>query len=174
MDSIPTTKTCRTCIVTKERAEFYDAKKAADGKFSECKDCTKARSRDRYQVTLPQRHAYEHARSRRPERKLHITSATRKHRERHPEKYAARTAVGNAIRDGRLVRGPCRHCRTTVRVQAHHHDYSKPLDVEWECFRCHREVEHGQTVTAPDDGRGPPGGGRPGSIPPPQDPPAPP
>lgn len=63
------------------------------------------------------------------------------------EKYKARTAVSNALRDGRLIKQPCEHCGATEKVQAHHNDYSKPLDVEWLCFKCHREHAHGQTTS---------------------------
>lgn len=64
-------------------------------------------------------------------------------RVRNPEKYKARNAVGNALRDGRLTKQPCRICGSKVGVQAHHTSYSRPLDVLWECFKCHREKEHG-------------------------------
>lgn len=72
--------------------------------------------------------------------------ALQDHRAKNPLKYKARTAVGNAVRDGRLIKGPCEVCGTTKRVQAHHHDYSKPLDVRWLCFQHHREDEHQQTI----------------------------
>lgn len=46
--------------------------------------------------------------------------------------------VGHAIRSGRMTRpDECERCGAKVRVDAHHHDYSKPLDVEWLCRRCH-------------------------------------
>jgi ribosomal protein S27AE len=48
----------------------------------------------------------------------------------------ARNTVSNAIRDGRIVRGPCERCGA-ARVQAHHHDYRKPREVRWLCARCH-------------------------------------
>lgn len=48
---------------------------------------------------------------------------------------------------GRLVRKPCEACGSE-KSQAHHDDYSKPLDVRWFCFKHHREIGHGQTVTA--------------------------
>jgi hypothetical protein len=54
-----------------------------------------------------------------------------------PEKRRAEVAVGNAIRDGRLTRQPCEDCGSDERVEAHHDDYSKPLDVTWLCSTCH-------------------------------------
>lgn len=53
-------------------------------------------------------------------------------------RIAARVAVRNAIRRGELVKGQC-FCGAT-RVQAHHHDYSKPLDVVWLCHQHHVEL----------------------------------
>lgn len=150
-------KVCRKCPPEKGPQpidNFYVNKRMADGHFNECKECVKARVKKRYREVLPERHAYEAARNATPKRKADLQANMRKHRARNPLKYKARMAVNNAIRDGRLVRGPCRHCGTTKRIQAHHDDYSKPLDVKWECFKCHREHEHGQEVTAPDDGRG--------------------
>jgi ribosomal protein S27AE len=57
---------------------------------------------------------------------------------RYPEKAAAHKAVMNAKRRGELIPAPCESCGASS-VQAHHDDYSKPLDVRWLCRRCHRE-----------------------------------
>ena|ERR1035437_2491923 len=48
--------------------------------------------------------------------------------------------VYEALRDGRLVRQPCETCGRTP-AQAHHDDYSRPLDVRWLCGSHHR-LEH--------------------------------
>lgn len=56
---------------------------------------------------------------------------------RNPEKVRAHKIVYEAIRRGRLTRQPCEECCTTVRVQAHHEDYEKPLAVKWLCQPCH-------------------------------------
>lgn len=56
-------------------------------------------------------------------------------------------AVRSAVEKGVLVRPEtCERCGVVpsptsdgrVAIQAHHHDYSKPLDVEWICAKCHR------------------------------------
>lgn len=57
---------------------------------------------------------------------------------RNPVKKAATTAVNNAVRDGRLARQPCEVCGKQ-KAQAHHDDYSKPLDVRWLCTTHHAE-----------------------------------
>jgi ribosome-binding protein aMBF1 (putative translation factor) len=59
-----------------------------------------------------------------------------------PEKVRARQLVQRAVKTGRLVRpDACERCGTEGWVEAHHPDYTKPLDVEWLCGDCHRS-EH--------------------------------
>lgn len=59
-----------------------------------------------------------------------------------PDKRKAHNAVNNAVRDGKLVKPKtCPRCGTDRRIIGHHHDYSKPLEVEWCCSKCHRQ-EH--------------------------------
>lgn len=54
-----------------------------------------------------------------------------------------RAAVRRAVSSGALVRPEkCSRCGSGGRIQAHHHDYDKPLDVEWLCASCHLE-RHG-------------------------------
>lgn len=79
-----------------------------------------------------------------PERQVHLRAQTVKTRRRNPLKYKARTAVSNAIRDGRLERGSCEQAdggACSGPVQAHHDDYSRPLDVRWLC-RGHHWAEY--------------------------------
>lgn len=60
------------------------------------------------------------------------------------KRAAARWAVSNALRDGRLVRGACESSGCAGKVEAHHEDYDKPLDVRWLC----REHHDGATGSA--------------------------
>lgn len=63
----------------------------------------------------------------------------RRQKERWPEKEAARRKVRYAVQWGHLTPKPCERCGADE-AQAHHHDYSKPLDVEWLCRPCHTET----------------------------------
>lgn len=51
-------------------------------------------------------------------------------------KDRARSYANVYRRRGKLVKVPCETCGSP-RSQMHHHDYSKPLDVEWLCRPCH-------------------------------------
>lgn len=64
----------------------------------------------------------------------------RAYKARNPEKIRAQHAVENEIRRGRMHRKPCEECGE-LKSEAHHADYSKPLEVKWLCHPCHRK-EH--------------------------------
>lgn len=60
----------------------------------------------------------------------------------------ARHAVNNAIRSGHISRpSACERCLKRPGlakdgrslIQAHHHDYAKPLEIEWICHQCHTD-----------------------------------
>lgn len=55
-----------------------------------------------------------------------------------PEKIMARQKVQYAIKVGKITKMPCEVCGS-LEVEAHHEDYSKPLDVMWLCKKCHKE-----------------------------------
>ena len=55
-----------------------------------------------------------------------------------PHILRAHNAVRHALKRGELTKQPCAMCGTTERIEAHHDDYAKLLDVRWLCFPCHR------------------------------------
>lgn len=45
-------------------------------------------------------------------------------------------------RRGKLKQEPCTKCGD-LNSQMHHHDYTKPLEIEWLCRRCHLAAHAG-------------------------------
>lgn len=64
---------------------------------------------------------------------------------REREKYLCRAKLRGEVRAGRIVKPKlCTKCGSSrYRIEAHHHDYYKPLEVRWLCQSCHRN-EHNQ------------------------------
>jgi len=147
-------KKCFKCGATKPLSEFYRHPMMNDGHLNKCKGCTKAdvnqnrtakidyyREYDRARTDDPARVALRKkvAAQRRndPEKRSRDLGSSKAWAERNSDKRAAHNAVNNAVRDGKLKAKPCETCGYGVGVQAHHEDYSKPLDVIWLCKRCH-------------------------------------
>jgi len=81
----------------------------------------KARQRPRYSKSSPE--------------------ATARWRVKNKPKCAAHQAVNRAIKSGKLIRPDrCAICATIGKVQAHHSDYTKPLDVIFVCGPCHKKL----------------------------------
>ena len=62
-----------------------------------------------------------------------------RHRKTHPDRMRARNAITIAVASGTVVQQPCDICGGNG--EAHHDDYSKPLEVRWLCRKHHVE-EH--------------------------------
>lgn len=149
-------KTCFKCKETKDISEFYKHSEMKDGYLNKCKSCTKIDVSINYRKNISHYVEYDKKRSCLPHRiearnKYALSDNGKEAHKRvfilsnnkFPEKRSARVAVGNAIRDGFLIKKPCFSCGSSINVQAHHEDYNKPLDVVWLCVKCHR-AEHGQ------------------------------
>lgn len=61
---------------------------------------------------------------------------------KHRNKCNAHQAIRRAILSGKLQRPAiCEKCQIKTIVEAHHMDYSKPLDVKWLCKHCHVQAD---------------------------------
>jgi hypothetical protein len=133
-------KQCFRCNQIKPLSEFYSHKGTTDKHLGKCKECARADSRSNYINNIDKRAAYELLRNQRPDRRKNQGIYQERRRAKDPEKYHARVAVGNAVRDGRLKKCPCVVCGN-IKSEAHHTDYSKPLDVIWLCKPHHRQAD---------------------------------
>jgi ribosomal protein S27AE len=131
----PANKVCFKCGVDKALSEFYRHPNMADGHLNKCKDCNKTDVRENRAKRVDYYRAYDRERGNR------LTQEQRKYyRAAFPKKTLARTAVGNAVRDGKLKKpDTCQECGAGGVIHGHHDDYDKPLDVRWLCAACHRQ-----------------------------------
>lgn len=51
----------------------------------------------------------------------------------------ARRLVQQAILSGDITKSACEVCGSKVRIEAHHDDYNKPLEIRWLCASCHKK-----------------------------------
>jgi len=122
---------CTICNEDKDPSGFYS-------RGRQCRECVCRRVRARAKIN-PAVQEYDRTRAKTPKRKAYNRSTVKRWREENPLAYQAQTAVGNALRDGRLFKEPCVMCGDQ-NVHAHHKDYSKPLDVVWLCPKCHHRL----------------------------------
>lgn len=121
-------KRCFRCGEEKPLHEFYTHPGTADGHLGKCKDCARA-DRRRYESGNPSG----------------ILKTRLAMCEKSPTRANASRAVEAAIKAGAITRPHyCYGCGcgdSEHRIEAHHHDYSKPLEVIWLCTPCHRRMD---------------------------------
>ena len=62
------------------------------------------------------------------------------YQKKNPEKISAHVLVRVAVKSGELTKpSHCERCHKEKKLQGHHDDYSKPLEVEWLCQSCHSQ-----------------------------------
>lgn len=139
---------CKKCLVEQDVSEFYKHRAMKSGHLSFCKTCVIARVADHRQANIERIRAYGRMRGLSPEHKARVRANSPKYnalrdqkaeRAKYPVHYAARNALANAIRDGKITKpDACERCaRAGLVLHGHHEDYSRPLEVNWLCVDCH-------------------------------------
>lgn len=61
---------------------------------------------------------------------------------RYPEKHKARSILRTAVHQMKIVKPKvCQSCmKEKNRIEGHHEDYNKPLEVIWLCVGCHKKL----------------------------------
>ena len=146
-------KVCRECKTEKPLSDFYKHPRMADGHLNKCAECVKSRVTKHREANLEKFQAYDRMRSKKPHRlqavkdyakteagKLTKKKAMSAYYARYPMKYAAHIITRNSVRDGKLIPElSCSCCGSTEKIEGHHDDYTKPLEVRWLCEKCHTE-----------------------------------
>lgn len=154
-------KKCSKCKIVKDEHEFCKNSAAKDGLQCSCKDCYKLYQQIEKNKEAGRRRArksyVKHAeRIREKERLKRMTPENIEKRriyyrehlktyEKRPERKlrkSIRAKVLCQIELGKMIRPTeCSKCGSNIKIQQHHKDYSKPLDVIWLCNICHG-LEH--------------------------------
>lgn len=129
-------KKCNSCGTEKELIEFQIRMASKDGLTARCKKCLcdYDKSRAKHPHRVQARSDYQKTTA-----GMQASSRAKiKYINKNPKKRQCHIAVGNALRDGYLLKMPCSICGSK-RSHAHHPDYNKPLDVIWLCASHHKE-----------------------------------
>jgi len=145
-------KRCFKCLDNLPLDSFYKHSKMGDGHLNKCKQCTKNDATKNRLERIEYYRAYDKARASQPKRvlarqyymkteegKIAHARANANWSFKHPNRRKASHVVSNAVRDGSISKEPCIICGST-RVEGHHPDYDRPLDVVWLCVRHHKDV----------------------------------
>jgi hypothetical protein len=164
-------KICKKCNQVLPISSFGNDCSRKDGKYPYCRHCASTRQKElreklknenpellkkqgqlRYMKQLinvfigePEKHwAIKRSRNKKcyqnNQRKRIYES--REKRLEFPERQRAYMQIRNAVRRGDIIKPEvCSICGRIARIQAHHDDYNKPLDVKWVCASCHKLID---------------------------------
>ena len=134
--------TCQSCGKAKPDDEFGFRDKAHGIRQKRCRACFSEYNRARYEASREEtkKRVYEYKASN-PEKVLKTRLATCLKNPTHVNAYRV---IEAAVKAGELEKSEkCQVCGVvpTTRIEAHHEDYSKPLEVTWCCPVCHDALD---------------------------------
>lgn len=131
-------KICACCGKGLQFSDFYKRKSSLDGCRSECKSCSSEKSKKYYLGNEVKVKSVVSAWTKTEKGRESRKASTYKWVENNRVKSRAHDAVARAIKSGKLKQYTCESCEDP-KSQAHHEDYSKPLEVVWLCSKCHTQ-----------------------------------
>jgi len=126
-------KLCSRCKEMKSEDEFYSKWDAPDGLYPYCKECAKAAAK-KWSRDNPEKRKIIRDRNRKS-----TPWQFDKYKSENQGKIKCRDTVNQLIDKGELIRKDCEICGKK-RADAHHSDYSKPLQIKWLCHEHHMQL----------------------------------
>lgn len=135
-------KHCRTCGEFRPLSDYYAHTAMADGHLNICKSCVKERVASHRLINIEKIREYDRDRAKLPHRVANNTQNTKIYRSHFKQRASANSKVSRAVANGKLTKLPCAVCGAS-RVEGHHPDYDRPLDVVWLCAAHHKQIHLG-------------------------------
>lgn len=130
-------KRCKRCNKLKSKDNFYKYKKATDGLNYYCKDCIKERVYENRKIRPEHYRNYQKEHVNKNKEKYR--DAVKRYYKQNKYKVICWVEFRKGVRRGLITRKPCEICGKE-KVEAHHDDYNKPLEVRWLCVKHHNKV----------------------------------
>jgi hypothetical protein len=153
-------KICTKCEIKKDISEFGKRLDSKCGVKSHCKDCCSLYRKKYYEnnkeMTLAVNLKWKHNNTERRRivndkwRKKNAEKVSelnkiqvKKTKQRYPNRVKARSIFSLALYRGKIKKGKCEYPngKCSGRVEGHHWDYNKPLEIAWFCKKHHMLVD---------------------------------
>ena len=130
---------CSKCKQDKPPEAFNWENKAQGKRQNVCRACFSEYNKERYRKNADL--VKDRVKRYREENPSAVLATKIRACEKKPTPRNAARVIDAAIKAGEITRpGACSGCGASsddVKIEAHHHDYTRPLDVIWLCPKCH-------------------------------------
>lgn len=157
-------KSCKECGIKKELELFVRNKSCKDGYANQCKSCVKVKraiylleNKEKIKIST-KKYRDSHKEERRIKQKIYRElhkedirkynkeyerssagkKTSKKSRAKYPNANKSRVYYRSIARN-RDLPNVCENCKLIGKVEGHHDDYNKPMDVTYLCIRCHKD-----------------------------------
>ena len=132
---------CSKCSRWLPNTEYYYDSRTGNGLKAQCKSCHTKGSLETRNPDNARRLNREYMRRARVKDGDKFRARERNRPPASPEKVKTRSELNGAVKNGTLEKPTlCSNCGSPGRINGHHHDYDKPLEVDWLCPLCHAEA----------------------------------
>lgn len=140
---------CKPCVAEYKHEHYLKHKQRYKDRAKKWAEDNPERSRETrkeyYERTKGARKGRRQEYLSRPEVRARIAERFREYRKDDDFlfKEKARGVLNKRVKTGKIEKpSACQVCGKSGYVEAHHHDYTRPLDVVWVCKQCHEDIHH--------------------------------
>lgn len=132
-------KECYNCKIIFDISFFCKRYDAKDGLSSYCRDCRRIKYRLK-RANNPDTFKNKDKKYYHKNREK-IQNSRKSYSDECRRKVSAHYKVNYAVKKGYIIKpSTCSKCNESGRIEGHHEDYSKPLEVSWLCKTCHMRL----------------------------------